>query len=111
MPSPCAEPTTERRMAGPPARVWSITARLTVLYTISTGGLLLLAIMFLYWVFDYHLARESHQFLADKVHVLRAILQDAPQDHKALVEEVQWEAATHQHITYYRRSEKDSWPL
>ncbi len=74
-----------------------------MLYTVSAGGLLLLATMFLYWVLASNLTREDHQFLADKVHVLRGILRDHPQDRDALEEEVQLEVAAHQYTTYYIR--------
>src|SRR6266446_5532697 len=78
MSSKSAESTTETRATWPFSRSWSITGRLTVLYTVSAGGLLLLATMFLYWVLASNLTREDHQFLADKVHVLRGILRDHP---------------------------------
>src|SRR5919201_7023893 len=99
MSSKRAEPTTP----GPPVRVWSITGRLTLLYTASAGGLLILATVFLYWVLAGDLAREGHQFLADKMHVLRGILRDRPHDRDALEEEVQSEVAAYQYIKYYVR--------
>src|SRR5712692_1807578 len=103
MSSKSAEHTTERRTAGPPAHVWSITGRLTLLYTASAGGMLILATVFLYWVLASNLAREGHQFLADKMHVLRSILRDHPHDRDALEEEVQSEVVAYQYIKYYVR--------
>src|SRR5712671_5404497 len=84
MSSKRAEHTPERRTAGSPPRVWSITGRLTVLYTASAGGMLILSALFLYWVLASNLAREEHQFLADKMHVLHGILRDHPHgfDHR-----------------------------
>ena len=74
-----------------------------MLYTVSAGGLLLLSTVFLYWVLASNLTREDHQFLADKVHVLRGILRDHPQDQAALEEEVQVEVAAHQYTKYSMR--------
>ncbi len=103
MSSKHAEPTAARRTAGPPARVWSITGRLTVLYTVSAGGMLILSSVFLYWVLANNLTREGHQFLADKMYVLRGILRDHPHERDALEEEVQSEVAAHQYTKYYVR--------
>src|SRR5437660_972647 len=103
MSSKSAESTTETRATWPFSRSWSITGRLTVLYTVSAGGLLLLSTVFLYWVLASNLTREDHQFLADKVHVLRGILRDHPHDRGALEEEVQLEVAAHQYTKYYVR--------
>jgi two-component system heavy metal sensor histidine kinase CusS len=103
MSSKRVEQTPEQSTAGPPPRVWSITGRLTLLYTVSAGGVLILASVFLYWVLASNLARESHQFLADKMHVLRGILRDHPDDRDALAEEVQAEVAAYQYIKYYVR--------
>jgi two-component system, OmpR family, heavy metal sensor histidine kinase CusS len=103
MSSKRAEPPTERRTAGSPARVWSITGRLTVLYTLSAGGMLILSSVFLYWVLASNLAQEGHQFLADKMHVLRGIVRDHPHERDAWEEEVQSEVAAYQYIKYYVR--------
>jgi two-component system, OmpR family, heavy metal sensor histidine kinase CusS len=98
-----AEHTTEKKVPRPPPGVWSITGRLTMLYTVSAGGLLILSAVFLYWVLASNLTREGHQFLADKMHVLRGILRDHPHDRDALEEEVQLEVAAYQYIKYYVR--------
>ena len=103
MSSKRAERRTERSTAAPPPCVWSITGRLTVLYTVSAGGLLILSSVFLYWVLASNLAREDHEFLADKIHVVRSILRDHPQERDALEEEVQSEVTAHQYTTYYVR--------
>src|SRR6266446_2590077 len=87
MSSKRAERRTERSTAAPPPRGWSITGRLTGLYTVSAGGRLILSSVFLYWVLASNLAREDHEFLADKIHVVRSILRDHPQERDALEEE------------------------
>lgn len=82
---------------------WSITGRLTALYTLSTFSLLLLGTGFLYWVLLDNVERENNQFLTDKVHVLRSILQAPEVDPEALNEEVQWEGRTFTLARYYAR--------
>jgi two-component system heavy metal sensor histidine kinase CusS len=74
-----------------------------MLYAVSAGGMLLLATVFLYWVLANNLTREGHQFLEDKIHVLRGIVRDHPHERDALEEEVQLEVAAHQYTTYYIR--------
>lgn len=81
----------------------SITAKLTFLYTLSAFGMLVLATGFLYWVLARSLERENNQFLADKIHVLRAILRDRPENIDALEEEVKLEGAALQFSKYYVR--------
>ena len=87
----------------PASRSWSITGRLTLLYTVSTGGMLVLSTGFLYWVLASNPAWEGHQFLADKIHVLRGVLREHPDDRDALEEEVLSEVAAHQYTRYYIR--------
>jgi two-component system heavy metal sensor histidine kinase CusS len=65
--------------------------------------MLILSALFLYWVLASNLAREEHQFLADKMHVLHGILRDHPHDREALEEEVQSEVAAYQYTKYYAR--------
>src|SRR5215510_4896772 len=103
MPSKTADPAPGVQAPWPASGSWSITARLTLLYTVSTGGMLLLSTVFLYWVLASNLAWEGHQFLADKTHVLRGIFRDHPNDRDALEEEVLSEVAAHQYTRYYIR--------
>ena len=103
MSSKRTEHRTTRGKAAPPPRVWSITGRLTVLYTVSAGGMLILSSVLLYWVLASNLTREGHEFLADKIHVVRSLLRDHPLDRDALAEEVQSEVMAHQYTKYYMR--------
>ena len=98
-----AEPPPDAQATGPASGSWSITGRLTLLYTVSTSGMLVLSTVFLYWVLASNLAWESHQFLADKIYVLRGILRDHSHDRDALEEEVLLEVAAHQYTKYYVR--------
>ncbi len=82
---------------------WSITRRLTLLYTLSAFGMLVISTVFLYWVLTNNLEKEDNQFLANKIHVLRVILQERPDNPEALEEEVKWEGAALQFTKYYAR--------
>jgi len=89
---------------------WSITGRLTLLYTLSTFAMLVLSTTFLYWVLASNLEHEDHQFLSDKIHVLRVILREHTDDPAFLKQEVEWEGGTSstsssisQHYAYYSR--------
>lgn len=52
-------------------RSWSITRRLIFFYTLSACITLVLAAGFLYWALARNVAQEGHQFLIDKINVLR----------------------------------------
>jgi two-component system heavy metal sensor histidine kinase CusS len=95
-----------------PGGSWSITGRLTVLYTVSTCGLLILSSTFLYWVLANNLTQESNRFLLDKISVLRGILWERPADRAILEGEVQSEVTAHQYTRYYVRVlDVNGWPL
>ncbi|MGH7952586.1 MAG: heavy metal sensor histidine kinase [Limisphaerales bacterium] len=82
---------------------WSIVARLTLLYTGSAFAMLMLAAIFLHWTLVVNFHREDGQFLADKVHLLRTILNKTPADAADLQEEVEWETAALHFAKYYAR--------
>ncbi|MBI3811544.1 MAG: heavy metal sensor histidine kinase [Nitrospirae bacterium] len=83
-----AEETKDRRPAWTRPGGWSITGRLTVLYTLSTVGMFLVATGLLYWVLVSDLEKADKQFLNDKIRVLRAILREHPDKAEGLEEEV-----------------------
>jgi two-component system heavy metal sensor histidine kinase CusS len=64
--------------------------------TVVTTGIL-------YWGLAGNLNRSEDLFLADKVHVLRAILRDRPGDIEGLREEVELESAARQYAQFYVR--------
>ncbi|MGH7454476.1 MAG: HAMP domain-containing protein, partial [bacterium] len=84
-------------------RAWSITLRLTILYSLVTSIVLVSVSGILYWVLARNLAREDNQFLVDKIYVLRTILQERPESIDALKEEVEWEVAARRFEKYYTR--------
>ncbi len=84
------------------SEAWSLAARLTAWYAGSAFLLVLGVTGFLYWALVSNLDREDNEILADKVHILRAILRNKPDNLAAMREEVEWQTAR-QHITYWVR--------
>ncbi len=85
---------------------WSITRRLTLFYTLSTLGLLTLATLALYQLLVKDLKYEDSKFIAGKIHDIRTILREHPDDPKFLEEEIQSEGLTSPaspHRTHYSR--------
>jgi two-component system heavy metal sensor histidine kinase CusS len=85
---------------GPAA--WSLAARLTAWYTLSSFTLLAVGTGFLYWALVTNLDREDDATLADKVLALRDALRDWPADGTALRQEV-GEGGAHQQAPVYVR--------
>jgi two-component system heavy metal sensor histidine kinase CusS len=82
---------------------WSIAGRLTLLYAISTTGLLLLAAGFLYWVLKQNLEVREQALLLSKVEVLHHLLQEQPDKSDVLASEVEHEASASHLIRYFIR--------
>lgn len=83
-PSPESRPGRWRRSP-------SITARLVLLYVLLTFAILLVATTVLYWAVATSLAHDDQRFLGEKIHVLRTMLTERPNDQDLLREEVDWE--------------------
>lgn len=81
----------------------TLAFRLTAAY--SLGGLLLvlLATAGLYIVLRTELDRSTDLFLADKIHVLRTMLQERPDDRNALQEEIELESSARRYQQFYIR--------
>lgn len=86
-----------------PKRGWSLAGRLTAWYTLAALLLISCTAGILYWALTSNMSRENDLFLADKVHVLRAILRDRPNDYSALREEVELESAARRYERFYVR--------
>ncbi len=84
------------------ARQWSISRRLTLLYAATTALLLVFATAYLYWTQVENLQREDNDFLVDKIQDCRRLLQEHPNETRALVNEAQTEAVISP-IKYYIR--------
>jgi two-component system heavy metal sensor histidine kinase CusS len=93
-----------RSSLAPAARWWGTLAfRLTAGYALAGGFLVFFATASLYLVLVNELEKSTDLFLADKVHVLRSVLRERPDDRDALREEVELESAARRHEQFYIR--------
>lgn len=79
-----------------PRQPWSLAARLATWYAASAFVLILVATGFLYWVLVTDFEREGNQFLADQIHILRALLLDHSEDMTSVKQEAEWESVARQ---------------
>jgi len=88
----------------PVARLWRTLAfRLSAAYALAGLFLVFFATASLYIVLVRELEKSTDLFLADKVHVLRTLLRDRPEDADALREEIELESAARQYEQFYIR--------
>jgi two-component system heavy metal sensor histidine kinase CusS len=86
------------------SRLWGTLAfRLTAGYALAGLFLVFFATAGLYFVLVSELEKSTDLFLADKVHVLRTILRERPNDLDALREEVELESAARRYEQFYIR--------
>jgi two-component system heavy metal sensor histidine kinase CusS len=97
--------SSSRSSSLPPiSRLWRTLAfRLTAGYAIAGLFLVAFAIVGLYLVLVGELEKNTDLFLADKVHVLRTMLRERPDDQDALREEIELESAARQYEHFYIR--------
>jgi two-component system, OmpR family, heavy metal sensor histidine kinase CusS len=85
-------------------RWWSTLAfRLAAWYALAGLGLVFLATSSLYLVLRTELQKSTDLFLADKLHVVRTILRERPNDWEGLREEIQLETAARLYQQFYIR--------
>ena len=88
----------------PVSRLWGTLAfRLTAGYALAGLFLVFFATVSLYLVLVRELEKSTDLFLADKVHVLRTMLRERPDDRDALQEEVELESAARRYEQFYIR--------
>jgi two-component system heavy metal sensor histidine kinase CusS len=88
----------------PVSRLWRTLAfRLTAGYALAGLFLVFLATASLYLFLVSELEKSTDLFLADKVHVLRTMLRERPDDWDALREEVELESAARRYEQFYIR--------
>jgi two-component system heavy metal sensor histidine kinase CusS len=86
------------------SRLWRTLAfRLTAGYALAGLLLVFCATASLYLVLLGELERSTDQFLADKLHVLRTMLRERPNDWDALREEVELESEARRYEHFYIR--------
>ena len=98
------EPGASRR----PARQWSISRRLTMLYGASSFLMLLLAMVYVYWSLIGNLEREDNAVLADKIRYMRNLLREHPHELARFREEAQPSSAGPRPLEDYVRVLKAS---
>jgi two-component system, OmpR family, heavy metal sensor histidine kinase CusS len=85
-------------------RCWRTLAfRLTAGYAIAGLFLVTAVTASLYFVLRSELERSTDLFLADKIHVIRTMLRDRPDDWDALHEEIELESAARKYEHFYVR--------
>jgi two-component system heavy metal sensor histidine kinase CusS len=77
--------------------------RLSAAYSLAGLMLVILATASLYIVLRTELDRSTELFLADKLHVLRTMLRERPDDEDALREEIELESAARRYQQFYIR--------
>jgi two-component system, OmpR family, heavy metal sensor histidine kinase CusS len=86
----------------PASRLWGTLAfRLMAGYALAGLFLVFFATASLYLVLVSELEKSTDLFLADKVHVLRTMLRERPDDWDALREEVELESAARRYEQFY----------
>jgi len=83
--------------------IGTLAFRLTAAYSIAGLFLALLATASLYMVLRAELDKSTELFLADKLHVLRTMLLERPDDEDALREEIELESAARRYQQFYIR--------
>jgi two-component system, OmpR family, heavy metal sensor histidine kinase CusS len=86
------------------SRIWRTLAfRLTAGYALAGLSLVFLATASLYLLLRSELEKSTDLFLADKLHVLRTMLRERPEDIDALREEIELESAARRYEHFYIR--------
>src|SRR5271163_5167997 len=92
------------RKLTPISRLWRTLAfRLTAGYALAGLVLVILATASLYFVLVSELEKSTELFLGDKLHALRTMLRERPDDTDALREEVELETAARRYEQFYIR--------
>jgi len=95
------------------AQIWlTLAFRLAAGYALAGLTLVFLATVSLYLVLRSELEKSTDLFLADKLHVLRTMLRERPDDWDALREEIELESAARRYQQFYiRLSDANGAPL
>lgn len=89
---------------GQGSRLWGTLAfRLTAWYVLAGLALVVFTTASLYFVLVTELEKSTDLFLADKIHVLRTMLRERPDDWDGLREEIELESAARRYQQFYIR--------
>jgi two-component system, OmpR family, heavy metal sensor histidine kinase CusS len=93
-----------RRRFAQASRFWRTLAfRLTAWYVLAGLALVVFTSASLYFVLVTELKKSTDLFLADKIHVLRTMLRERPDDWDGLREEIELESAARRYQQFYIR--------
>jgi two-component system heavy metal sensor histidine kinase CusS len=93
-----------RDKSGQASPFWGTLAfRLTAWYVLAGLVLVVFATTSLYFMLVSELKKSTDLFLADKIHVLRTMLRERPDDWDALREEIELESAARRYQQFYIR--------
>src|SRR5208282_3036882 len=81
----------------------TLAFRLSAAYSLAGLTMVILATASLYLVLRAELDRSTELFLADKLHVLRTMLRERPDDEDALREEIELGSAARRYQQFYIR--------
>jgi len=96
-----SKPSSSAQTAPHPRR--TLAFRLSAAYSLAGLLLVVLATASLYVVLRTELDRSTELFLADKLHVLRTMLRERPDDEDALHEEIELESEARSYQQFYIR--------
>ena len=93
-----------RHRFGQASHFWGTLAfRLTAWYVLAGLALVVFTTASLYFVLVTELKKSTDLFLADKIHVLRTMLRERPDDWDGLREEIELESAARRYQQFYIR--------
>ena len=82
---------------------WSLAARLTLWFFVTSFTLILVATGYLYLALAKNLDREDDHFLTDRVRGVLALIRERPTDQEAIQKQVVWSGAAHPESVIYLR--------
>src|ERR1700722_8864925 len=89
---------------GQASHFWGTLAfRLTAWYVLAGFALVIFTTASLYFVLVTELKKSTDLFLADKIHVLRTMLRERPDDWDGLREEIELKSAARKYEQFYIR--------
>ncbi len=89
------------------SRPWSLAARLTLWFFLSSFTLVFAATVYLYWALATNLDREDDHFLTDRARGLLALVRERPTDLEAIGKQVVLAGAAHPESPIYLRVLKE----
>ena len=96
-------PNPEIPVPAPKKHPWSLSARLTLWFFVTSFSLILVATGYLYLALAKNLDREDDHFLTDRARGVLALLRERPTDQEAIQKQVVLAGAAHPESVIYLR--------